>query len=115
MSNKHIDNIGLLQKFVLDNDLRDNHSNIIFNCEFNIKTPKSTQIEECEARITFNGFDRDEGQLILNSNLPSSKYPTTFKAYYNEFSIENDILVVRDTHPTIGLYEAKITSLGKCL
>jgi|GEM_PF-6359198 len=109
---KHIDNIGVLKKFVSDNDLQNNYSIIRFNCDFEIQTPKATQIENCEARITFDSYE-NEGELTLHSDLPPAKYPTIFKAKYNEFSIENGILIVRDIHPTIGKYEARITPLGK--
>lgn len=111
MANTHTENISILKEFVSDNNLQNNHSIIHFNCEFKITTPKATQIEECEARITFDSYN-NEGELTIHSDLPPTKYPTIFKAKYNDFSIENDILVVRDTHPTIGKYEAEITPMG---
>lgn len=107
MSNSHIENISVLKKFVFDNNIQNDQGIIHFNCEFNIKTPKGIEIENCDARITFNGFN-NEGELTVNSDLPPLNYPTVFRAKYNEFSIENDILTIRDIHPTIGKYEAKI-------
>jgi hypothetical protein len=112
MKNSHIDNIGVLKKFVSDNSLQNSNSIIRFNCEFKITTPKATQIEECEARITFDGYN-NEGELTVHSNLPPEKYPTVFKAKYNEFSIEDNNLFIRDEHPTIGKYEAEIIPFDK--
>lgn len=112
MPNTHIENIGVLKDFVSANDLQDNHSNISFNCEFEIKTPKATETDFCEARITFNGFD-NEGELSIHTDLPPSQFPTVFRAKWNEFSIEDGVLVVKDRHPTIGKYEARITPLGR--
>lgn len=112
---KHHSNLAVLQDYVEHNKLRDNHSNVHFNCGFKIKTAKNYENVDCTARITFNEYD-DEGIVSVICDLDPDFFPTVFKAKWNDMEFEDDILTINDTHrfnSDIGKYKAIITAYEK--
>lgn len=114
MSDKHHSNITLLKEFVEINDLKDNHSNIHFNCEFDIETEKTNANVNCNARITFNNFSKN-GEVSIICDLDANIYPTVFLAEHQNMELDNGILVITGKHPSnlIGKYTAIITAYDK--
>lgn len=116
MVDKHQKNCGVLREFVEVNDLQDNYSNINFSCEFDITTENNYQNIVCDASVSLNGYGEDDGNIKLDCDLPTKKYPTHFFCIYaNDMSLDSDNnLVIEDVHtrnPVIGKYKAIITAL----
>lgn len=108
---KQLDNIGVLREFLEIHNLSFDKARIGFDCTYYVETEKNTNGVSVEAktRISFNGFDRNEGEVIVDCDLPVKNYPTTFLAYYNDMSIEDDELVITGNHPTIKEYKSIIS------
>ncbi|TRX34965.1 hypothetical protein FNW52_12550 [Flavobacterium sp. ZT3R18] len=105
---KQNDNIGLLKDFLELHSISYNNARVGFDCDFDITVPTNINgvTVSCKSRITFTGNGKFEGEVIVDCDLPTAKYPTTFLAYYNDMNIEDDALIITGTHPSIGIYTA---------
>lgn len=111
-----MNNIGVLQKFIEAHDLRNSHSQVIFNALVSIETEnRKLESVPMEIHITFAGYDSGI-VTMLGHNLNANFFPTDFIAKYQNFTHDNQCLSIDGIHkqnPEIGKYNVKILPLKR--
>lgn len=111
-----MDNIGVLQKFIEAHDLRNSHSQAIFNALVSIETEnRKLKSVPMEIHITLTGYDSGI-VTMLGHNLNNNFFPTDFRAKYQNFTHDNQCLLIDGIHKQnleIGKYNVKIQALNR--
>lgn len=109
MIDKTWDNLDEIALFKEANNLKVEANRIFFNASVYLETPNDRMTVDSDIIIMNKAYQSEGDLMILNGAIPESKFPTTFKARFNDYKFDNGNLVLSGNHRDIGDYYITLT------
>lgn len=108
-------NLDIVREFIEKHDLRNRHSQVIFNGRFEVTTEKTGRYADDHEIKIDNNYDSDgEVDVMDIGDIDVHSVPTSFKAKWQEYDMdESGNLLISGRHPNMGEYDAIITPYNR--
>jgi len=109
MIDKTWDNLDEIALFKEANKLKVEANRIFFKASVYLETPNDRMTVDSDILIMNKAYQSEGDLMILNGAIQEDKFPTTFKARFNDYKFDNGNLVLTGKHPQIGNYYVRLT------